>query len=562
MGDKTRMALLRNVSEICCTDFSLIFSQNGTKGSTRNLTSNFGQLLLHLGANLHDLQHALNIDKNLATLLYKGKQKWDQDNAIAAVAAEYLLQLDQKLLEPVIPFLLTTYFPEDFAPTTSKETADKDSTLTSDKQKEYLIQWLEQFGHCPVQYSQEKKKTQTVKKKKFDHLSNSPVLPDPHPSDPLPTTQNAVAFGLQGVQESSLQFIRLITQQTQPTQMQFACPEGLNMLTRGMDFHPQFMDALMKMFAAGHTLVVIICKDYQVSDVAEFSGRWLAAHLLGYIQSYYYDDHHASSKVKFLAAAPGLSAGRVHETKDGKLFACIRFDEATIDETCAVIQDYRACGRQSFHYHLFESPAGFLRGIHPLPNHAHYLYSRLPQFCLTDVYGIQDALQLSDEESDKLWLDYSLLFWSPDALDEDTRARHIFCEDDIEKVLFNEHRTGAELSTIIGRPVTINATLLLKQLVHVKSLLLTKKHYRVCFLCDASFTELTMQIACWGNRAAIAWIPDNKSTACKDPVNVNALVGFCEMIWKKIPAPMKARRYSLQKINAWLKKAKKLGYTI
>ena len=115
---------------------------------------------------------------------------------------------------------------------------------------------------------------------------------------------------------------------------------------------------------------------------------------------------------------------------------------------------------------------------------------------------------------------------------------------------------------MLGRRVFILTPVLVSQLVHMKALLETHRNFEVCFLSEDVFKKLTMQIACWGDKAAIGWIPGGKSAACKDYTNVNALTGFCSAVWDKIPNPVKSRRTALRKINTWLKKAEKYGYSV
>jgi hypothetical protein len=70
-----------------------------------------------------------------------------------------------------------------------------------------------------------------------------------------------------------------------------------------------------------------------------------------------------------------------------------------------------------------------------------------------------------------------------------------------------------------------------------------------------------MQVAAWGDRAAIGWIDGGKSTACGDYTNVNALTGFCAYVWGMIPGVVKSRRAANHKLNTWLQMAAKYGYT-
>ena len=103
---------------------------------------------------------------------------------------------------------------------------------------------------------------------------------------------------------------------------------------------------------------------------------------------------------------------------------------------------------------------------------------------------------------------------------------------------------------------------LVDQLILMKKMLEEHKNFEVCFLPDSQFKRLTMQIACWGDVAAIGWIAKGKSTACKDYTNTNALTGFCGSIWDRIPSMLKGRSLAIRKINTWLKKAKKYGYAV
>jgi hypothetical protein len=322
------------------------------------------------------------------------------------------------------------------------------------------------------------------------------------------------------------------------------------------------MDAVMEMFEAGHRMGVVVRTDYRVSDIAEFSGRWLVAHLLGYVRSYYYDDFVASSRDKILAAVPGVMAGRVSETEDGQLYTAIWFDQRTVEEIQSEIEQYRDKGRQRFHYHLFEQPDEFLRGVHPLPDRPHYQFARLPHFCVAGEESFGADFGLHDDEMDKVRLDFAPFLSRPDSFTPDVSARHVFCEEDIEAALLKNRHRCAELTTILGRRVFMQTQTLVDRLLLVKKLLEECPHYDVCFLRDEHFRKLTMQIAAWSDTAAIGWIAGGKSTACRDYTNVNALFGFCAAVWDKVPGMMKSRRAAMSKINTLLKMADKYGYVV
>ena len=78
----------------------------------------------------------------------------------------------------------------------------------------------------------------------------------------------------------------------QINELRFVCPAGLSLLTYDERYFCQLMERLMRTFSKGHRLYVVLRTDFKMSEVSNISGPWLVAHLLGYIQSFYYDDFH------------------------------------------------------------------------------------------------------------------------------------------------------------------------------------------------------------------------------------------------------------------------------
>ncbi|MDR1617094.1 MAG: hypothetical protein LBR98_08815 [Syntrophomonadaceae bacterium] len=505
--------------------------------------TNFAQLLKLLGARPRDVCEATGANKAVVSRWMSGKVKLMPGHGWIDKVADFMLALDERLREPVIPNVLAAYYP--------------DETLAApERRRAALIGWLATTGHRQSEY-QEKGLAGLI----LEKVRQLSAPEGKHTLEP-PPMKNAVVYGLSGVQGSVLQFLEMATAQKTPIEMQFACPEGLDMLTRSRKFHPRFMEAVMGMFEAGHRMSVVVRTDYRVSDIAEFSGRWLVAHLMGYVRSFYYDDFVATSRDKILAVVPGVMAGRVSETEDGQLYAAIQFDSGTIEEIQSKIKEYQAKSKQRFHYHLFEQPDDFLRGIHPLPDRPHYQFARLPHFCVAEEEPFQAGFSLSDDEMERVRLDFAPFLSRPVFFTPDVPACHIFCENDIEDALLKNRHRCPELTAILGRRVFMRTQTLVDRLCLIKKLLEEYPHYEVCFLRDEHFRKLTMQVAAWGDKAAIGWIAGGKSTACGDYTNVNALTGFCAAIWNTIPGMMKSRRTAISKINTWLKMAEKYGYAV
>lgn len=511
--------------------------------------TNLAQLLKMLGARPRDLCEAVNADKSLASRWLGGKQKLMPGHGWIGKVADYLLAMDGRLKDPVIPGVLSAYYPDE-------------AFFGDDKRRATLLDWLAVVGHERAEHQGEQEGLAGLVMRRVETLSgpqpgNAPkaeAAPEP------PPMKNTTVYGIEGVQGSVLQFLNMVMRQPEPGEMLFACPEGLDMLTKDKWFHLRLMDTIMEIFAAGHRMSVVARTDYRVSDIAGFSGPWLVAHLLGYIQSYYYDDFVRSSKEKMLAVVPGRMAIRVSEAGDRQIHTSLHFDARTVDDTHAAIKGYQAKSKQRFHYRLFEQPDGFLRETHPMADRAHYQLARLPHFGVAEENIFRESFSLTEAEMEAVRLDFSPFLTYPGFFEEDTPARHIFCESDIEAALLKSRHLSQELSAILGRRVFMTTQALANRLLIIKKMLAKHKNYEVCFLREEHFNKLTMQIACWGDKAAIGWIAGGKSTACRDYINVNALTGFCEEIWGDIPSVMKSSSIALRKLNAWLKLLEKCGY--
>ena len=509
--------------------------------------TNFAWILNLLGARPRDLCEAVGADKSLVSRWYNGKQKLMPNHAWIDPVADYLLQLDDKLKSPIIPSILSTYYPSD-------DLSSRQSI------RDLLLRWLAQTGHKPADSPPELTGVAGLIKDKIDKLEKVEISVAQELQEYA--SKNTVTYGIKGVQATALQLIELITNDPESQELLFVCPEGLDMLTRDRKFHPTYLNALVEMFAAGNTLTTVLRTDFRLTDIFEFSGPWLVAHLKGSIHSYYYDDYNNFSKVKMLAVVPGVMAAKVSEADNGEIYTSIQFDKNTVNEIYELALSYKERSEQRFHYNLFEHSDSYLRGIYPFPEKLHYRIVRFPHLGIASVDILKSDFSLSDEEIDTLENDYPALILGPDYYHPETSVRHLFCENDIEEALLKNRHTCSELSSIFDRRIMMKTQDLINRLILMKKLLEKHKNYEVSFLPDEIFQKITMQIACWGDRVAIGWIPGGTSTACKDYMNVHALTGFCNMAWERIPGIAKSRATAFRKINTWLKKAAKYGYEV
>jgi hypothetical protein len=359
---------------------------------------------------------------------------------------------------------------------------------------------------------------------------------------------NKVVYSIKGVQAAVFTFLDHWARLPRPAEVVFACPDGIEMLTKDPAFAEPFMDRLTQILEKGHRASVILRSDFKISDVSMFSGRWLVAHLLGYIKSYYYNDFGVLSKDKIITAAEGLMAMQAVGGTGDKIYTTIHFDAPTVDRIYNQIKDYQSKSKQRFHYQLFEQPDGFLRSVIPASDTPGYLFSRLPDLCLLPHNLLTEYFTLTEEQKTYVLENFPPLFTDPSGFDDDVIIRHAFCENEIEETLLKTKHLCGELSAMCDHRIFMNAAELAQQLVRIKTMLNAKKNYDVAFLPQEVFDKLTMQIASWGNTVAVGWMPNGKSTACKDYNNAGALHGFCAMVWDKIPGMMKSKTTANRKL--------------
>ncbi len=512
--------------------------------------TNFAYLMDLLGIKPAALCDAVGADKTLVSRWRTGARKLMPGHHWAGKIADYFVQVDEASGRPVLHEVLAAYYPGE-----EPGGAGEKSRL--------LAHWLTTAGQREAEYQRRREGLLRRLMEQVERWAAPPKPPEEVPAPPHPLPANTVVYGVAGVQGSALQFIELVQQQPTPQELWYVCPEGLDMYTRDERFGTALMNRLMELFSAGHTLNVVLRTDYKMTDISSFSGRWLVAHLLGYVKSYYFDEFHKTYEDKMMAVLPGKMAMKVSDSAtDGGIYTAIHFDSGTVGAVEQAVESYRSRSRQRFHYHLFEQPDGFLRGASPLADRVHYQFARLPHFCLAGREETERGFALSGAEAQLLWREFGPLGVPASFYEEQTTVRQLYCEDDIEAALLKSRHVCPELSAICGRRVMMTTQTLVDRLALIKNRLETQRSYEVCFLPQGLFRKLVMQIACWGDVAAIGWITGGKSAACKDYTNVNALAGFCEVVWDKIPSAMKSRRTAARKLGIWLKKAEKYGYTV
>ena len=504
-------------------------------------TTNFACLMDLLGVKSVDLCKAADADKTLVSRWRSGKRKLVPDSLWAQKIAAFFAETDETRPGRPILEVLHAYYP-------AQPLEKREDVVRA------LMRWLTEESYKEAEYQKDNAGLFGRLMRIIESLSE----PEPEP-EPLQLPQNTAVYGLSGVQGAAIMCAELVLASPEPKEVLYVCPEGLDMFTRDPKFGDRLMDMLMKMFAAGHTMSVVLRTDYKMTDVSLFSGRWLVAHLLGYIKSYYFDDFKQSYSDKMLSVAQDVFVYHVYDDDDGKILTTVKFDSESMDAAYRECRGYMSKSKQRFHYSLFESPDGFLHGAHPQSDRPCYQFARLPYFGIANDAEFRGVFQLDDGETELLRKEFTPLLWDVTRFSGDIPVRYVFCENDIEETLLKARSVSQELSAITGRRVNMTTKKLAEQLVRLKTLLEEYKNFEVCFLPDEVFEKLTMQIIVYADRAAVGWVAGGKSTACRDYTNVNALFGFCDAVWDKIPAPVRTRRAARKKLDMWLEKAKRYG---
>ena len=99
-----------------------------------------------------------------------------------------------------------------------------------------------------------------------------------------------VVVGYAQTQQAIAGAVEYIGTLKEPEQFTFVCTEGIDIITKYENYRDTIMKILMHTLGSGHTVNVVLRTDFKMSDVTTFVGPWFAAHLMGYIKSWYYDD--------------------------------------------------------------------------------------------------------------------------------------------------------------------------------------------------------------------------------------------------------------------------------
>ena len=470
-------------------------------------------------------------DHTLISRWRSGKRRLMPGRRQVAVVAEMFRDADARRDFPVLEGLLKIWYP---AMKCSSE---------SEKQS-FLEKFLTEKGQTDPDYVRKREVRLDCLR---HHDGNNPAAPR----------------GVEAVRLGLLDYLDLIGNLPEPVRFCFVFTEGLSIYLDDPDFGSLLMEKFIKLFEAGHKMLSIMRSDSAMSDAWYFHKTKLYAHLKGYISTLYYSDYEQQGSEKILGIAGdnfALRAVRQSHWDANDTYISIYHDSKQAAEISERIESYISRAQPLAYYGFFGNPDGWLSNISILKNEPCYLFARLPHFCIAQPEYLAASFGLTEDEMALLRREFHPLTLGPAFFDEDAPIRHIFSESDIEDALLKKRHQSHELSAMLGRKVWMPTRNLAGQLMKIQALLKTHSNYEVCFLNNAQFNELLLQIGVWGHEAAISWIEGYPALSCKNYLIVTSMQSLCFKAWNEIPSEMRSRKAANRKLSQWLKKAKMYGW--
>ena len=498
--------------------------------------SNFGVFLDVFGVNTQQAAVGIGTDATLISRWRNGQRKLVSGRKWAKAIVDYAFLLDRDNKPRLLPKMMAAFYPVD-------DTSDAAEVGA------LFERWLcakTQFSDAYVS------RRALILHELFASARN---LSTASPAER--ERRRETAHGIKAIHKSILALEDYLAAM-EPSTIQFVCPFGLALITDDSVFSKEIMEMLMRLFVRGHRMEVIIRTDYRVSDVSAFAGKWLFAHLLGYIKSFYYDDFRKIDGIQMVAVVSDKVAMKITPDEKREVTGTFLFDDTSIGEIREHIDEYFALSVQRFHYGFFDNPGDYLKKTNFELSGSSYLFSRLPHFGVAGE-ELLDLINLTDDEKLIMREQFFPLISSSRQLSESSKVYNIFCVEQIEAALEKPRHMVPELSAMLGRRVYIKTQVFVDLLIRLRALT-ELPNYNLCFLREEHFDKINMCLAVWGSSVAIGWIPGGLSTVCRDFSNVGTLNGFAGTVWDTVPSSMKTSGVARKKLDGWLKRALLFGY--
>lgn len=311
-------------------------------------------------------------------------------------------------------------------------------------------------------------------------------------------------------------------------------------------------------FANGVTLTVISRDEFDIDDMAEFSGPWLAAHLRGHVQSLYFTQVEPRIDAKIFAAVKDGIGLRLYRDPviAEELYIGMYTDQITVGHLYNICQSYRQAASSQIRYKFLSTPGSFLKSAddRSLLSSAAYVCTGVPSFGAIPQGHMHTYTQLTKKEAAHRTNELGPMLQTPDDFNEDARIRHIYCADSVEAALSPGRHRNAALSAAYGKRLNHSVGRLKQQLANIRHWMKTKKNYTAVFLPQRLFEKIAVEFVCIEDHFTVAWLPDGSESTCiKDQNKTGALFGYAESAWEGIPKYCKSQRgQTVRMLDKWI----------
>lgn len=328
-----------------------------------------------------------------------------------------------------------------------------------------------------------------------------------------------------------------------------------------MSYVSMLIERLAKAFSRGATLTVINRKGYALTDVAAFALPWLAAHLQGFIRSRYYDGEMPDGEriVASIRDYWSLRAREDFDVEDG-LFAAMFTDPLDIRQDVLLCDDFHKRSTPLSQYNFLLHPGGTATDSRlwddPLtlprwdsgavPNGNFYTVQRTP--CL-GVMTVEEFKNLSGKQS----LDFPAYLFSKDGAFPDGPHKFILCYEDVRRALSQPKTANGALGMLMQKLVSVPHELHAEMVRRVLAMMEERSDFQVALVPRVAFRKIQMELVCWQNSAAVAWLQDHsQSMYTVDEVVSGSLYGSIDFLWSRLLAGWKRQDHVRRQLRKWL----------
>ncbi len=503
--------------------------------------TNFAVLMDVLEASPQDVSMALEADMSLVSRWRTGGRRIMPGRPWVKRMGQVFWQMDAQRPEPVIPHLLHVLRP-------GEKLEGDQSQLAA------LMQWLAEPGQMDPDYRRRTMSSLRALVESRPGLRNASLAS-------MLEVQAPADRALRGAQsiERVLEAMQQQLRTTGRSEVILHCPHGLEAFTSGQ-MTQRIQQRLTRLFNRGLRLTAVLRTDFRISDVAEISGMWFAAHLRGHVQSAYYDDFRKRELEAVEISIDGEAGAELFMTSQSNQWRGMLLfapqEAARVADRCL---QRKAAAVQLLHYRYFRQPGGYFSGVMEYADKPGYLFMQLPQFGILSVGEYAGLYRMEPQESTRLSQEFAQLVRPVPATPGQAPIRHVFSAGAIDSVLSERRSLVYAMTEMCGRRIFLTAQNLITQLKRMRDLMTGNPQYEVCFLEDAYYSKIELQVCSWGDSAVIAWLNGRDSMACKHYVVTAPLHGYCDTVWSRIPLDMRSRVAANKRIDQWLRQARLYG---